>query len=72
MPSPIDLEDFSKIISGFPFGVADKKEMADAFRKVADAVEKGNLLVQGVKIESCTTIDDYALHDLIITYAAKA
>jgi hypothetical protein len=54
----------------FRFGL-DKDGTAAELRRFADAIEKGEVFLQGVQCGTTTAHDDYQLHAFMIEYAAR-
>ena len=68
----IDVSKFASISAKLrvPFGL-DKARASIALREMADGIESGDILVQGVNILGDATIRDFTTHTLLIEYAVK-
>lgn len=69
-----DVKKFAKPIPCGPhkiirFDCNTKEETAQQFRLFADAVERGNILIQKVQSAQVAGVDDYYMEALFIEYA---
>lgn len=58
--------------TGFKFGLdVSKEEAADAIRKFADAVERGDVLLQKVQSGVVADVSDFTMKAIMFTYAEQ-
>jgi hypothetical protein len=55
---------------GFRFGVG-KDECVTALREMADAIERGDILVQKVQTGAITVVDDYTMQGIFIEFVER-
>ena len=67
-----DMSEFTERLSGgYDFGLAKPEKIAAALHRLADLVQTGHIIMQGVDSASKATSDDWLKRELILTYIEK-